>query len=142
MSSRLGTTPRSTARRLLATAALAAVVGLGVSVSIPTGSASAATAAVSSSSTADAGSIAASQEGLINRSFFVTPYDLARLAFGQTDSYKLAAQICTANHSGKACVQIVSYVLRGGQGSENWRTCNITGGYTVVFPDLFQSHCG
>jgi hypothetical protein len=142
MSSRLGTTSRPSARRLLATAALAAVVGLGVSVSIPTGSASAATAAVSSSSTADADSIAASQEGLVNRSFFVTPYDLARLAFGQTDSYKLAAQICTANHSGKACVQIVSYVLRGGQGSENWRTCNITGGYTVVFPDLFQSHCG
>ena len=37
---------------------------------------------------------------------------------------------------------IVSYVLRGGQGSLNWHTCNITGGFTVVFPDLFQSHCG
>ncbi|MFT2753696.1 hypothetical protein [Clavibacter sp. Sh2088] len=142
MSSRLAPTPRATARRLLATAVLAAVVGLGVSVSTPTGSASAAPAAPTSSSTADAGSIAASQAGLVNRSFFVTPYDLARLSFGQTDSYKLAAQICTANHSGKACVQIVSYVLRGGQGPANWRTCNITGGYTVVFPDLFQSHCG
>ena len=140
MPSRLGTTPRRTARRLLATAALAAVVGLGVSVSIPTGSASAAPVAVSSSSQADAGSIAASQAGLVNRSFFVTPGDLARLSFGLTDSYKLAAQICTANHSGKSCVVVVYYVLRGGQGPVNWHTCNITGGYTVVFPDLFQSH--
>jgi hypothetical protein len=80
---------------------------------------------------------------LVNRSFYVTPYDLARLSFGLTDSYKLAAQICTANHSGKACVQIVSYVLRGGQGPvDNWRDCAISGGYTVGFPDLFSSHCG
>ncbi|WP_237580831.1 hypothetical protein [Clavibacter nebraskensis] len=143
MSPRLGTTPRPAARRLLATAVLAAVVGLGVSVSTPTGSASAAPVAVSSSSRADGGSIAASQEGLVNRSFYVTPYDLARLSFGLTDSYKLAAQICTANHSGKACVQIVSYVLRGGQGPvDNWRDCAISGGYTVGFPDLFSSHCG
>ncbi|MBM7411288.1 hypothetical protein JOE38_001111 [Clavibacter michiganensis] len=142
MSSRLAATPRPAARRLLAAAVLAVVVGLGVSVSAPTDPASAAPVAASSSSTADAGSIAASQAGLVNRSFFVTPYDLARLSFGLTDSYKLAAQICTANRSGKSCVQIVSYVLRGGQGSENWHTCNITGGYTVVFPDLFASHCG
>ncbi|OUE28089.1 hypothetical protein BFL36_02515 [Clavibacter michiganensis] len=142
MPSRPATTPRRTSRRLLATAVLAVVVGLGVSVSTPAGSASAAPAAPTSSSTADAGSITASQAGLVNRSFFVTPYDLARLSFGQTDSYKLAAQICSANRSGKACVTIVSYVLRGGQGSVDWRTCNISGGYTVVFPDLFQSHCG
>jgi hypothetical protein len=98
---------------------------------------------VSSSSRADGGSIAPSQEGLVDRSFYVTPYDLARLSLGLTDSYKLAAQIRTANHSGKACVQIVSYVLRGGQGpADNWRNCAISGGYTVGFPDLLSSHCG
>ena len=102
MSSRLAIMHRPAARRVLATAALAAVVGLGISVSAPTDPASAVPAAVSSSSTADAGSITASQAGLVNRSFFVTPYDLARLSFGQTDSYKLAAQICSANRSGKA----------------------------------------
>lgn len=142
MPSRLARTLRSTSRRLLASAVLAAVVGLGASVSTPIGPASAAPVAVSSSSSADAGSITASQAGLVNRSFFVTPSDLARLSFGLTDSNELAAQICTANRSGKNCVVIVSYVLRRGQGVADWRTCNITGGFTVVFPDAFQSHCG
>jgi len=142
MPSRPGTTPRGTSRRLLATAVLAAVVGLGVSVSTPAGSASAAPAAPTSSSTADAGSITASQAGLVNRSFFVTPYDLARLAYGLTDPDKLAVQICTANHTGRACVTVASYVLRRGQGMVDWRDCNVTGGYTVVFPDAFQSRCG
>ncbi|MBT1634382.1 hypothetical protein [Clavibacter michiganensis] len=142
MPSRPGTTPRRTSRRLLATAVLAAVVGLGVSISTPAGSASAAPAAPTSSSTADAGSITASQAGLVNRSFFVTPYDLARLAYGQTDPDKLAVQICTANHTGKACVTDASYVLRRGQGTVDWRTCNIIDGYTIVFPIVFESRCG
>jgi hypothetical protein len=145
MSSRLGTAPRLTPRRLLGTAALAAVLGLGVPLSIPTDSASAASVAPVSASSASALSVEAesawrSRWSSDSRSFFVDASSIARLNIGQISAAGLAAQACTAIHSGKGCVQLVAYVLAGSRYARNPATC--PDGYTVVFPRIYNSHCG
>jgi hypothetical protein len=158
MSSRLGTSPRLTPRHLLATAALAAVLGLGASLSTPTGSASAAPkSAVSVSASASASSSGSSSSSSSSvetesawrsrwasdsRSFFVDASAIARLLGGQISAAGLAGQVCTANHPGKACVQLVAYALRGSSVAVNPAACSSTSGYTVVFPRIYQSHCG
>jgi hypothetical protein len=143
MLSRLGTATPSSTRRLLATAALAAVLGLGVSMSAPAGSASAAPAAPTSPSTADADPIAASQANTAYREFHVSPRAVGRLKAGTLDPKALAGLICTQIHSGVSCAKSVAYVLRqGSPGVTDPRTCGIGVGYTVVYPATFQSRCG
>jgi hypothetical protein len=149
MSSRPRTAPRLTLRHLLGTAALAAVLGLGVTVSIPAGSASAspvAPAPAPASSTASSSGIAESawrsRWSPESRSFFVDATAIARLEIGQISAAGLAGQVCTANHSGRACAQLVAYALRGAPYAVNPSTCPSTSGYTVVFPRIYQSHCG
>ncbi|MFT2753697.1 hypothetical protein [Clavibacter sp. Sh2088] len=142
MSSRLTTTPPSSARRLLATAALAAVLAFGVSMSAPAGAASAAPAAPTSHSAAQADPIAASQAGIVNREFHISSRTVARLAAGTLSPQALAGLICTQFHSGIACAKLVTYVLQGYPGVTDPRTCARGEGFIVAYPNTYQSRCG
>jgi hypothetical protein len=149
MSPRLGTAPRLTPRHLLGAAALAAVLGLGVSLSIPTDSASAASVASAPASASSASTSSGEAESAWQsrwsshpRSFFIDAVAIARLEIGQISAAGLAGQVCTANHSGKACAQLVAFVLRGAPFAVNPSTCPSTSGYTVVVPRIYNSHCG
>ena len=142
MSSRLGTAPRSTTRRLLATAALAVVLGLGVSMSAPAGSASAAPAAPTSSSAAQADPIAASQADPVERTFYVSPRAVDNIKSGTLQPRALAGLVCTQFHSGLACVKSLTLVLEGGPGTTDPRTCQRGQGFTISYYSTHRSHCG
>ncbi|MFT2753698.1 hypothetical protein [Clavibacter sp. Sh2088] len=142
MSSSLGAAARLSPRRLLATAALAAVIALGVSVATPAGSATAAPVAASSSSSPVADPIAASEWlHISSRTYFVGSPDLSLLASHQISLAGLAVKTCTAHGSGRTCVPLLEDGLRL-LGRVTVFTCGGFSGYTVVVPSIWRSHCG